>query len=621
MASVKNTGPIVSLKQQTYTGYQFYAQASIPGKNAAQTLRFLVLVMQRRADKKLGEDASNILDPAAYLNYDENAFRTYAGLASAEDLFAAYMPGENPRWAMHLREPDDADPGCFYTTDIALRVADSRFVEIRCRTRVTEQYGTQRSQQVYRPSFVKTLLEKQDGVDIRLQDRAGELTKEPLTLSNNSAVDKTRQAWRRGNDPMPYVFVPDHDRKTVHAALAQMPDAASFSLPGFVPAMPVPNAPAENGMLALARRMARHLYGYAHIFFVPEAALEHLKNLMPRQPRSGCLFAMMPDGVMKELPVKDVLALPEKSISDYVTNIFHMRRCPDLFDDAGSALALKAELMQHAGQTDVQNLQDLNTLLTGEKNRLEQINRELTAMNGKLQKSNLELNEKAKKIRKVIREECEKENREKLRLLQERAEAAERERDEAKNDLYLRQQEIAALRQSGRQKDAERQAEESLFVIERYESGEEGLAAYFGDRFSDRIAFAHTVKNTFVNCKIALSDLWKALYALAIVMWELKYGKNRAGGNILDQFKLKTGIEVSGESGITHKNPDQMRQFDVTYHDRSICAEFHLKIFDGRLAAADQNQRIYFGFCDDEKIIVIDTCGEHKENASTRHMS
>lgn len=135
------------------------------------------------------------------------------------------------------------------------------------------------------------------------------------------------------------------------------------------------------------------------------------------------------------------------------------------------------------------------------------------------------------------------------------------------------------------------------------------VVQYFDAVFGDRIAFSEDAERTLKGCRIPLDDLWEHLYALATVMVDLQlYGS----GDIYNEFRLKTGIDVSrGEGTMTRKDKKLMRQFVTDYHGEEIDIEAHITF--PRLS-----QSIHFGFSEKDQKLVIGSCGEHKQIYSTQ---
>ena len=188
---------------------------------------------------------------------------------------------------------------------------------------------------------------------------------------------------------------------------------------------------------------------------------------------------------------------------------------------------------------------------------------------------------------------------------------AEAERDRIKAELnalkeenYILTQQNESYRSLAKDNAALTKAISSRLAIKKYPETPEDIVNYFEATFGDKIQFTDDARRTLKTCSIDLSDLWKALNALATVMWDLYFTK---GGDIYKEFKMQTGIKATrGEGSMTRADAKLMRQFVTDYNGERINIEAHITY-------AQKKQSIHFGFSDKDKRIIIGSCGAHKE--------
>lgn len=188
---------------------------------------------------------------------------------------------------------------------------------------------------------------------------------------------------------------------------------------------------------------------------------------------------------------------------------------------------------------------------------------------------------------------------------------AEDERDrlmedlaDLKKDNYILTQENESYRSLAQDNAALTKAVNSRLNIKEYPETPEDIVNYFEATFGDKIQFTDDARKTLKSCSIDLSDLWKSLFALSTVMWNLYFMQ---GGDVFKEFKTQTGIKaIRGEGSMTRADTKLMRQFVTDYRGESINIEAHITY-------AKKGQSIHFGFYDNDKKIIIGSCGEHKE--------
>ena len=193
---------------------------------------------------------------------------------------------------------------------------------------------------------------------------------------------------------------------------------------------------------------------------------------------------------------------------------------------------------------------------------------------------------------------------------------AEAERDRLSAELadlkaenYVLTQQNESYRSLAQDNAALSKAANSRFNTKNYPESPEDVVNYFEATFGDKIQFTDDARRSLKSCKIDLSDLWSALFSLSTVMWDLYFTQ---GGEIYKDFKTKTGIKATrGEGTMTRADAKLMRQFVTDYNGESINIEAHITY-------PEKEQSIHFGFSDNDRKIIIGSCGEHKEIYSTR---
>lgn len=137
------------------------------------------------------------------------------------------------------------------------------------------------------------------------------------------------------------------------------------------------------------------------------------------------------------------------------------------------------------------------------------------------------------------------------------------------------------------------------------------IVNYFDATFGDCIAFSEDVERSIKACNVSSEELWKVFYYLSTTMRELYMS---GSGDIYKEFKNRTGITIGrGEGANTHKNKKLMKQYETEYHGIKIDIEAHVK-------CSRNYQRIHFGFCAEDRKVVVGWCGEHKDNATTQRV-
>lgn len=188
---------------------------------------------------------------------------------------------------------------------------------------------------------------------------------------------------------------------------------------------------------------------------------------------------------------------------------------------------------------------------------------------------------------------------------------AEDERDrliedlaDLKEDNYILTQQNESYRSLAQDNAALIKAANSRLAIKKYPETPDDVVNYFEATFGDKIQFTDDARRTLKSCSIGLSKLWGALFALSTEMWDLYFTQ---GGDIFKKFNTKMGIRaIRGEGSKTREDSKLMSQFETYYKGEKINIEAHITY-------AKQGQSIHFGFSNNDKRIIIGSCGEHKE--------
>lgn len=178
------------------------------------------------------------------------------------------------------------------------------------------------------------------------------------------------------------------------------------------------------------------------------------------------------------------------------------------------------------------------------------------------------------------------------------------ELNDQKEEIYSMKQQIESYRLLAQDNAALRKATSSRLAIKDYPKTPDDVVNYFEATFGDKIEFTDDARKTLKTCSIDLSDLWTSLFALTTVMWDLYFTK---GGDIYKEFKMQTGIKATrGEGSMTRADLKLMRQFVTDYKGEKINIEAHITY-------AKKGQSIHFGFSNNDRRIIVGSCGEHKE--------
>lgn len=228
-------------------------------------------------------------------------------------------------------------------------------------------------------------------------------------------------------------------------------------------------------------------------------------------------------------------------------------------------------------------------------------------------------NKRLKEIQAIHQEKLKEVENETMGLAMDEEEkrlVAEAERDRLSAELvdlkaenYILTQQNESYRSLAQDNAALTKATNSRLNTKEYPKTPEDIVNYFEATFGDKIQFTDDAKKSLKSCRMDLSDLWKSFFALSTVMWDLYFTQS---GDIYKEFKMRTGIKATrGEGTMTRADAKLMRQFVTDYNGESINIEAHITY-------AEKEQSIHFGFSNNDKRVIVGSCGEHKEIYSSR---
>ncbi|MBQ6807732.1 MAG: hypothetical protein IJP07_01010 [Firmicutes bacterium] len=165
-------------------------------------------------------------------------------------------------------------------------------------------------------------------------------------------------------------------------------------------------------------------------------------------------------------------------------------------------------------------------------------------------------------------------------------------------------------REAQEENDRLRACLQALNEVQEYPDSIKLVIQYFAKTFEDKIAFSSEALKSAKDCKIPLSELWKFLYNLAVIMKDLY--EETGSGDIYKTFSEQTGITLGrGEGPGTRKDNVLMRQYEIVFEGEAINIETHIKY-------PQKDQSIHFGYSQRQKRIIVGHCGDHLDNYSTR---
>ncbi|MBQ9002483.1 MAG: hypothetical protein IJ087_11585 [Eggerthellaceae bacterium] len=143
------------------------------------------------------------------------------------------------------------------------------------------------------------------------------------------------------------------------------------------------------------------------------------------------------------------------------------------------------------------------------------------------------------------------------------------------------------------------------------------LVAAFREVCDDRLVFTQRAIESLDECRTAPDVLWNALHDLRTIAYELHAAK--PGKDIAREFNNSSTFEYArGAGAMTRKDSALMAQYFDEYEGRRINVEAHIK--NGNKESDPKFVRIYFGFDDASRKIIVSSVGGHLDNYTGKFM-
>lgn len=168
-----------------------------------------------------------------------------------------------------------------------------------------------------------------------------------------------------------------------------------------------------------------------------------------------------------------------------------------------------------------------------------------------------------------------------------------------------------------------RQGKEALDVVRglsEYPNSPKDVAEYFSTVYFDKIAFTENGWKSLKECRTSVEILWRAFYSMATTLYDC-LGKYNNFSEACRAYNDKSVYEcVPGNTSMTNKNKELLREYQDEYNGQLISIASHLKSKSGK-GSDPRFFRIYFNNFKDKRTgkrkIVIGSCGEHLTTAGT----
>lgn len=124
---------------------------------------------------------------------------------------------------------------------------------------------------------------------------------------------------------------------------------------------------------------------------------------------------------------------------------------------------------------------------------------------------------------------------------------------------------------------------------------------------------------SFNDVREDLQDVWGLLWGIATDLHELVFDKNLERRALEQEFKARTGFDFSfTESDTTRRDSRLMAKREFTFEGKNFLMEPHAK-----LDRSDRNRylRVHIACDHDRRLIIVNHCGDHLDNAATRKRS
>lgn len=153
--------------------------------------------------------------------------------------------------------------------------------------------------------------------------------------------------------------------------------------------------------------------------------------------------------------------------------------------------------------------------------------------------------------------------------------------------------------------------------IDMQQYSPKALCELFATIYSNKIDFTDRAMKSLDECTTRPDILWNALYDLCTIAYPLHTKQGEI--DIAKEFNSNSEFEYSRGAGMmTRKDTKLIENYRDTYRGRAINAETHIK--KGNKESSNQFIRIYFGFDNESKKLVISSIGKHLDTHSTKFM-
>ena len=163
--------------------------------------------------------------------------------------------------------------------------------------------------------------------------------------------------------------------------------------------------------------------------------------------------------------------------------------------------------------------------------------------------------------------------------------------------------------------------------VKSYPAAPVEIANFFISHFPGRIDFTDNGFASLRSCETDAETLWDALYQMVTTLYDLYF--NEGVSDVTRAFNSRSSNlrMARGEGKMTRQDHKLMRQYQDTYHGKSIDIEAHIKTSESR-ETSKKFLRIYFDFYKSTdphthkeiNTIVIGSCGKHLDNYTTQKL-
>lgn len=204
--------------------------------------------------------------------------------------------------------------------------------------------------------------------------------------------------------------------------------------------------------------------------------------------------------------------------------------------------------------------------------------------------------------------------------LEEEANAAHLENEQLQRELGEAQSKVFSLETRVQTAESALKGTNGSPVIDEIDMqrySPRALCELFETIYSDKIDFTDRAMKSLSECATRPDVLWNALYDLCTIAYPLHTKPGEI--DIAKDFNSNSEFEYSRGAGMmTRKDTKLIEQYRDIYRGREINVETHIK--KGSKESSNQFIRIYFGFDNVSKKLVISSVGKHLDTHSTKFM-